>query len=255
MRILLTNDDGILAPGILALMRALADLGEVTVIAPTTAQSAVGHAITLNDPIRVLRVNLGGGATGYGVDGRPADCVKLAVLELMKERPDLVVSGVNLGANTGINVLYSGTVAAAVEGAFYGLPAVAVSIEDSETVDFEGAARIARRLIDQCLAKAPMPPVLLNINIPDLSQGPPRGVKVAPQSMKGWAEGWERRSDPRGRTYYWMVGDLAPEDKGIDSDVAALAERYVTVTPLRFDLTDRARLDEVRGWNLSCEDL
>ena len=253
MRILLTNDDGIMAPGLLTLRRTLADLGDVTVVAPTTPQSAVGHSITLTDPIRVLRVPLGDGAFGFGVEGRPADCVKLAVLELMPERPDLVVSGINLGANTGVNVLYSGTVAAAVEGAFYGITAVAVSIEDAETVDFDGAARIARRLIEQAVRAAGGRPALLNVNVPDLSQGPPRGVRVVPQSTKGWREAWERRSDPRGRTYYWLIGDKEIEDSGIDSDVAALADRYVTVTPLRFDLTDRARMDEVQGWNLGLD--
>ncbi|MCX5684609.1 MAG: 5'/3'-nucleotidase SurE [Planctomycetota bacterium] len=250
MRILVTNDDGILAPGILALRRAVADMGEVTVVAPVTPQSAVGHSITLNDPIRVHRVPLGDGVTGCGVQGRPADCVKLAILELMPERPDLVVSGVNLGANTGINVLYSGTVAAAVEGAFFGVPAVAVSIEDSDAADFDGAARITRRIIDQFLAHGPRDSVLLNVNVPDLAKGPPKGVKICPQSMKGWREGWEKRSDPRGRTYYWMIGNLEPEAVGVDSDVAALADRYVTVTPLRFDLTDQARMSEVRGWDL-----
>ena len=132
MRILLTNDDGIMAPGILAMRRALAEMGDVTVVAPTTPQSAIGHAITLTVPIRIHRVTLGDGAVGYGVEGRPADCVKLAVLELMPERPELVVSGVNLGANVGINVLYSGTVAAAVEAAFYGIPAVAASVADAD---------------------------------------------------------------------------------------------------------------------------
>jgi len=251
MRILVTNDDGILAPGILAMRRAVADLGDVTVVAPVAPQSAVGHSITLTDPIRVHRVPLGDGAVGHGVQGRPADCVKLALLELMPERPDLVVSGVNLGANTGINVLYSGTVAAAVEGAFFGVPSVAVSIEDSDAADFEGAARIARRIIDQFLARGPREPILLNINVPDLAKGPPKGVRVCPQSMKGWREGWEKRSDPRGRTYYWMIGNMEPEEVGVESDVASLAGRYVTVTPLRFDLTDHARMSEVRGWNLS----
>jgi len=250
MRILVTNDDGILAPGILALRRAVADLGEVTVVAPVAPQSAVGHSITLTDPIRVHRVPLGDGATGYGVQGRPADCVKLALLELMPQQPDLVVSGVNLGANTGINVLYSGTVAAAVEGAFFGVPAVAVSIEDSDAADFEGAARITRRIIDQFITHAPHEPILLNVNVPDLANGPPKGVRVCPQSMKGWREGWEKRSDPRGRTYYWMIGNLEPEAVGVESDIASLAERYVTVTPLRFDLTDHARMSEVRGWGL-----
>ena len=251
MRILVTNDDGIMAPGILALRRALASLGEVTVVAPTMPQSAVSHGITLTEPVRVYRTDLGEGTIGYGVTGRPADCVKLALLELMPERPDLVASGVNLGSNVGINVLYSGTVAAAVEGAFYGVPSLAVSIEDSDAVDFDGAARLARRLIDQLAAGGLAPGMLLNINMPDLSLGPPKGVKVVPQSMKGWREGWQQRRDPRGRTYYWMTGQEAPEDVGVDSDVAALAERYVTVTPLRFDLTDHARLDEVRGLDLT----
>ena len=250
MRILVTNDDGIMAPGLLALRRALADLGHVDVIAPTMPQSAVGHSITLTDPIRVHRVDLGGGVVGQGVEGSPADCVKLAVLELLDAPPDLVASGVNLGANVGINVLYSGTVAAAVEGAFFGVPSVAVSIEDSDSPDFDGAARIARHLIDQWLARANGEATLLNVNVPDLSRGEPKGVRVAGQSLKGWREGWQRRTDPRGRTYYWMVGDPEQEDGGTDSDAAALADGYVTVTPLRFDLTDYGRLDEVGGWNL-----
>jgi len=245
-----TNDDGIMAPGLLALRRALAELGEVTVVAPTTPQSAVGHAITLTDPVRVHRVSLGDGAVGWAVEGSPADCVKMALYELMPERPDLVASGINLGANVGINVLYSGTVAAAIEAAFIGLPAMSVSIEPAETVDFDGAARIARRLIDQAIARDPSRPALLNVNVPDLSKGPPKGVKVVPQSLKGWRESWERRTHPRGGTYYWMVGEMRTEEEGAETDVAALADRYVTVTPLRFDLTDHGRLDDVRGWGL-----
>ncbi|MEA3366810.1 MAG: 5'/3'-nucleotidase SurE [Planctomycetota bacterium] len=251
MRILVTNDDGIMAPGLMALRRVLADLGQVAVVAPTVPQSAVGHSITLTDPIRAHRVDLGEGVVGHGVEGSPADCVKLAVLELLDEPPDLVASGVNLGANVGINVLYSGTVAAAVEGAFFGVPSVAVSIEDSDSPDFEGAARIARRLIDQWLARDAGRATLLNVNVPDLSRGTPKGVRVAGQSLKGWREGWQRRTDPRGRTYYWMVGDPEREEEGAGSDAAALAEGYVTVTPLRFDLTDHVRLDEVGGWGLT----
>jgi len=258
MRILVTNDDGIMAPGLLALRRALAELGEVTVVAPTVAQSAVGHAITLTEPIRAHRMNLGDGLWGYGVQGSPADSVKLALLELLPERPDIVASGVNLGTNLGVNVLYSGTVAAAAEGAFFGLPSVAVSIEDSDVVDFDGAARIARRLIEQVMTDGPDrsgarpgEPVLLNINVPDLTSGEPKGVKVVPQSMKGFSERWERRTDPRGRTYYWITGDHDREDQGINSDIAAFYEGYVTVTPLAFDLTDHDRVADVRGWNLT----
>lgn len=282
MRILLTNDDGIMAPGILAMRRALEGLGDVTIVAPMTAQSAVGHAISVADPVRCHRIDLGDGLVGHGVDGRPADCVKLAVLELMPERPDLVVSGLNLGANVGINVLYSGTVAAAIEGAFYGIPSVAASLEVSDTMDFAGAARIVRRLIDQFLAKdiggpapaaslglltesGPVAPadvtateegvwrqaMLLNVNVPDLSHGAPRGVRVVPQSMKGFREGWEKRQDPRGRTYYWMIGAQDVENGTQETDVSALARRYVTVTPLRFDLTDHERMAALRGWDLT----
>jgi 5'-nucleotidase len=250
MRILVTNDDGIFAPGLVALRQVAALAGEVCVVAPTTAQSAVGHAITLTDPVRARQVDLGDGTTGTSVEGRPADCVKLALLELMPRRPDLVVSGVNLGLNSGINVLYSGTVAAAVEGAFFGVPAVAVSIEDADRVDFPQAARLAWRVIEQWWARQERP-ILLNINIPDLTPGPPRGVRVVQQSLKGWREGWDRRLDPRGRTYYWMTGDREPEDEGVASDVASLAQRYVTVTPLRFDLTDHRRMADMEGWGLT----
>ena len=274
-----------MAPGILAMRRALEGLGDVTIVAPMTAQSAVGHAISVADPVRCHRIDLGDGLVGHGVDGRPADCVKLAVLELMPARPDLVVSGLNLGANVGINVLYSGTVAAAIEGAFYGIPSVAASLEASDVMDFAGAARIVRRLIDQCLARgidSPAPEaslgtlkengsggpreridgephagaaawnqaMLLNINVPDLSRGAPRGVRVAPQSMKGFREGWEKRQDPRGRTYYWMIGAQDVENGAQETDVAALAARYVTLTPLRFDLTDHERMAALREWDL-----
>ena len=249
MRILATNDDGIMAPGLVAMRRALAGLGDLVVVAPTTSQSAVGHSISLTEPVLCHRMDLGDGASGFGIEGSPADCVKLAFLELMPERPDLVVSGLNLGANVGINVLYSGTVAAAVEGAFYGVPSVAVSLEDSDAVDFDGAARLARRLVEQFLAARPGPGALVNINIPDLSPGPPKGVKVVPQSMKGWREKWDARRDPRGRTYYWITGESEAEDEGAETDVSALAARYVTVTPLRWDLTDHARLEAVEGWN------
>ncbi|HUX00572.1 MAG: 5'/3'-nucleotidase SurE [Phycisphaerae bacterium] len=263
MRILATNDDGIMAPGLVAIRRALAGLGEVTVVAPTTPQSAVGHSISLTEPVLCHRMDLGEGAVGFGIEGSPADCVKLALLELLPERPDLVVSGLNLGANVGINVLYSGTVAAAVEGAFYGVPSAAVSLEDGESVDFEAASRLAAGLIEQFVARLgglagrgrravrPESGALLNINIPNLSPGPPKGVKVVPQSLKGWRERWDARRDPRGRTYYWITGDPQAEDAGAETDVSALAARYVTVTPLQWDLTDHARLAVVQGWGFN----
>ena len=250
MRILATNDDGIMAPGLVAMRQALRALGDVTVVAPITARSAVGHAISVTEPVICHRMDLGDGTVGYGIEGSPADCVKLAVLELLAERPDLVVSGINLGANAGINVLYSGTVAAAIEAAFWGVPSAAVSLEDSEVVDFGQAARVALGIVRQLVERGLPGGVAVNVNVPDLSAGPLKGVRVVPQSMKGWRERWDRRRDPRGRTYYWIYGEKDPEDRGIDSDVAALAERYVTVTPLRFDLTAHDRLEMLRGWSL-----
>ncbi len=251
MRILATNDDGIMAPGLVAMRKALADLGDVTVVAPMAAQSAVGHSISLTEPVICHRMDLGEGVEGFGIEGSPADCVKLALLELVPESVDLVVSGINLGANTGINVLYSGTVAAAIEGAFSGVPSVAVSLEAADELDFDGAARIALKLIRQLVTRGCDAGCVVNINLPDLTAGPPLGVRVVPQSLKGWAEKWDKRKDPRGRTYYWIYGDPETEGDNADTDVAALAERYVAVTPLRFDLTDHPRLEGLRGLDLA----
>jgi len=250
MRILATNDDGIMAPGLVAMRQALEPLGEVTVVAPMFAQSAVGHAISVNEPVIAHRMDLGDGRMGFAIEGSPADCVKLAILELMPERADLVVSGINLGANAGVNVLYSGTVAAAIEAGFWGVPAIAVSLEAADVVDFKQAAEIALSLIRQLLDHGLKDRPVLNVNIPDLSAGPPVGVRVAPQSLKGWRERWDRRQDPRGRTYYWIYGDADIEEDGVESDVAALAERYVTVTPLRFDMTAHERLAALRNLDL-----
>jgi len=255
MRILLTNDDGILAPGLIALYRELVKLGEVTIVAPTTPQSAVGHAISVSQPLFMQEIQVAEGVRGHSVDGRPADCVKVAVLELMKSAPpDLVVSGINHGENVGINVLYSGTVAAAVEGAFYGLPAVAFSLTFAERMDFQGAARMARTILEQVAAPERRAGLLLSVNFPDLSKGPPRGVRVCSMGVQPTEEAMIRRLDPRGRPYYWMTGGYIPTgEPHPESDQTALADGYTTVTPLRFDLTDRERLSRITAWRISAE--
>lgn len=252
MRILLTNDDGIFAPGLLAMYRELVRLGDVTIVAPTTPQSAVGHAISVSQPLFMQELLVAEGVRGTGVDGRPADCVKMALLEIMKdERPDLVISGLNDGANVGINVLYSGTVAAAIEGAFYGLPSVAVSMAVGDAMDRSGAARLAAGLIERILNTAGDRLRLLNVNVPDLSQGPPRGVRVCRTDVNLTEEALIRRADPRGRPYFWMTGGvISTGEAHPELDQTALAEGYVTVTPLQFDLTDQSRLEEVRTWSL-----
>ncbi|TWT45516.1 5'-nucleotidase SurE [Phycisphaerae bacterium RAS1] len=247
MRILVTNDDGILAPGIEALYRAAAEFGHVDVVAPETSQSAMGHAITVLSPMTVHRVHVNNTFHGWSVDGRPADCVKLAMMELLDARPDFVLSGINHGANTGMNLLYSGTVAGAAEGAFLGVPAMAVSLELSEELDFERATRIARQCFASFIASKPAPGACLNVNIPSADRGTPRGVRVCPQAMVTMEDHYRKTVGQQGHTIYWLDGRLPHPDQCPDSDYAALCEGYVTITPLRFDMTDHARLGEVGG--------
>ena len=248
MLILLTNDDGIAAPGILAMWRELVPLGEVHVVAPETVQSATGHGITLDLPLLTHRVSIENGFTGTSVSGRPADCVKLAVAQLLPRRPDLVVSGINAGANTGINVIYSGTVAAAIEAAFLGLPAIAASLHLRSEVetDFAHAAAVARRTIERVLANGLAAGQVASINVPALHAGQePAGVRVVRQCLNSEADTYDRRQDPRGGAYFWnsSVFRLGPTDD--DTDVAGIRDKFVTVTPLQFDLTDAKT---VRAW-------
>lgn len=256
MRILLTNDDGIYAPGLRALRTELQKLGTVTVVAPATEQSAAGHSVTLLTPVLVNEVYEDDGTTliGWAVEGRPADCVKLALLELLKEPPDVIVSGMNAGSNAGINVLYSGTVAAAIEGAFYKHTAIAVSLEYEKRIyDFPTAAQYARQVVEEILAQKPARGSLFNVNIPVLERGPVRGVKVLPQNVTPYTEQFDRRVNPRGRTYFWASPEFSCPEPHPDTDVDALNEGYITVTPLQFDLTDHARLKTMTDWQWTVE--
>jgi len=252
MRILLTNDDGIHAPGIRALRKELMKLGEVIVVAPATEQSATGHSVTLATPLMVTEVYDDDGETflGWAVEGRPADCMKLALLELLESPPDLVVSGLNAGSNAGINVIYSGTVAAAVEAAFYGQTAIAVSLEYTKDakLDWLNASKYAREVIVAILANKPAQGSLFNVNIPPLERAPLRGIKVMPQNVSVYREQFQRRVNPRGRMYFWSSPEFHCPDPHPDTDVTALAEGYITVTPLQFDLTHRGRLQELEQW-------
>jgi len=251
MNILLTNDDGIYAPGLRALRKELQKLGNVTVVAPATEQSATGHSVTLLTPLLITEVfNDDGSQLGWAVEGRPADCVKLALLELLKEPPDLIVSGMNAGSNAGINVLYSGTVAAAIEGAFYHHTAIACSLEYTKNarLDFATAAGYCRQVVEQILARSPKPGSLFNVNVPPLERGPVNGVKVMPQNISVYKEVFDRRTNPRGRTYFWSGPDFACLEPIPDTDVTALAEGFITVTPLQYDLTNHAKLAEMKAW-------
>jgi 5'-nucleotidase len=278
MKILLSNDDGILAPGLMALYSVLTRFGDVHVVAPESPQSATGHGITVTMPLIVNRVHVhalqeappgssqgvqagpaktqasGSGSDfyGYSVGGRPADCVKLAIRELTGGLPDLVVSGINAGANVGVNVIYSGTVAAAVEGAFFGLPAIAFSQQVGEEVDFDASAELAGRLLDRLIKLGGLTSGrLLNVNFPKVTPERPRplGVRVVEQSTAVMQDVFERRQDPRGRTYYWIATPDRPIPEDIVTDATALEAGYVTVTPLQFNLTHRGHQAELGRWD------
>jgi 5'-nucleotidase len=229
----------------------LQKIAEVLVVAPATEQSAVGHSITLLTPLLIQTVfDDRDQMLGWAVEGRPADCVKLALTELVQQPVDLVVSGINSGSNAGINVIYSGTVAAAIEGAFFDITSVAISLEYVKPVhlNFPRAAELARGVIEQILAHKPAPGTLFNVNIPSLERGEPQGVKVVPQGLRRYRERYDRRTDPRGRVYFWITPELQTPEHEADTDVTAMAERYITVTPLKFDLTSQAKLQKMRAW-------
>ena len=257
MRILLTNDDGILAPGILALHGALEGLGEIVTIAPKTVQSATSHGITYTEPLMVEDVEMKPGVHGQSVDGRPADCVKLALRSLWEERfgegsrPDLTISGMNSGANIGINVIYSGTVAAAMESAFLGVPSIAVSLlmRNREKTHWSRAAEIARELIDRVLQRPLDAHEVVNINLPETESAdrPMPEVKVVGMNSAPLEEDYEKRVSPYGQVYYWAAGtglNFANTSPG--SDVEAVLSGHASVTPLRYVLTDEARMQTWR---------
>lgn len=251
MRILLTNDDGIYAPGLAALERLLRQHADVTVVAPATEQSGVGHSITFLTPLVCKEVFDGDQRRGWAVEGSPADCVKIGVLELFAQPPDIVVSGINGGLNAGINVLYSGTVAAAIEGAFFGIPSFAVSLQYDDHAKYDRAAVIGWQVIEQILSKRERVAELYNINIPTSATTNPSEVHVVPMGLDRFGEKFLKRHDPRGRTYYWATGEPNADGRNQESDLAALRRGFVTVTPLRFDLTRHDQLEHMRGWKLA----
>ncbi len=253
MQILLTNDDGIYAPGLAAMERELNQLGEVCIVAPATEQSGVGHSITFLNPLIVKEVFDGKRQRGWAVEGSPADCVKLALAEFCPRRPDLVVSGINGGLNAGINVLYSGTVAAAIEGAFFAITSIAVSLEYDEHAEFDKAARLARRLIEKILSQKGPEPLLYNLNIPTTALGGKTEVKTVPMDVTRYGEDFESRRDPKGRRYYWATGEPPSASESHETDLSALAKGYVTLTSLDYDMTKHDTLEEMQNWNLAPE--
>ena len=253
MRILLTNDDGIYFKGLTQLYEALRGAGhDVTVVAPESEQSAVGHAITINDPLRVKKIARDGTFLGYGVNGTPADCVKIAVREVMAQPPELVLSGINLGANVGINVLYSGTVSAATEGAILGIPSVAVSLDALRRPDFSFATEFTLRLLAMLQGGGAISRgVALNVNVPALPKERINGVRLVRQGVSGYTERFDKRVDPREHVYYWQIGGPVDDMGDERTDTRALSEGYVTITPIFYDLTHHAELERLReSWRL-----
>jgi len=251
--ILLTNDDGIYAPGLAAMAQEMRHLGEVVVVAPATEQSGVGHSITYLTPLIVKEVfhhdvTDGEKRLGWAVEGSPADCVKLGIHQFCARPPNLVVSGINSGANVGINVLYSGTVAAAIEGAFFKVTSVAVSLEIDEQPDYVTGARLARQLVEQLVARRPPAGSLYSVNLPAFHRGWPKGIRVVPMGLDRHGERFERRTDPRGRTYYWITSERVEPEKFAETDVSSLREGYVTITPLNFDLSRFDNLRDMAEW-------
>lgn len=250
MRILLCNDDGIHAPGLHALHEAVKDLGQVSVVAPSSEQSAVGHAITLSNPIKCREVEKDGRFFGHAVGGTPADCVKLAVTGLLDHRPDLIISGINLGPNAGISVIYSGTVSAATEGTILGIPSMAVSLNTFTHPLWDTPARAAREVAQKLIARGLPDETLLNVNVPNLPWSQIKGYQVTRMGRSRFVEVFHRRTDPRNNVYYWMDGEMELIGDGEGTDVKALEDGYVSMTPIWFDLTHDKVLDGFRRtWN------
>lgn len=246
MKILLTNDDGIYAPGLMALFNELKNDFDVRVVAPESEMSAVGHGITLSSPLRVRSVNINGDFFGLGVRGTPADCVKIGVQELIDGPPDIILSGINPGANVGVNVLYSGTVSAAAEGAFLGIRSAAISLNARQNPDFGFAARFTRHLIRFILQFGLKQKTALNVNIPALAPEQISGVVITRQGLGRFHEKFVRRTDPRGEFYYWLSGHTPDDEDGADSDARALRENYITITPISYDLTSQEELARLK---------
>jgi 5'-nucleotidase len=236
--ILVTNDDGITSHGIQALVQSMQGLGEVIVVAPDGPQSGMGHAITLNKPLRIGKVDYHGEVTGYQCSGTPVDCVKLAIDKILDRKPDLIVSGINHGSNSSINVIYSGTMSAAVEGGIEGIPSIGFSsLSYDLDADLTEAINYATLIATQVLKKGLPSGTVLNVNFPDPENGIIKGVKVCRQANAKWEEEFDERLDPHKRKYYWLTGKFKNHDKGQDTDEWALTSGFVSVVPVQFDLT------------------
>lgn len=238
--ILITNDDGITAPGIRNLVEAVKDLGKIIVVAPDKAQSGMGHAITIGHPLRMTKMDMFGDIEAWQTSGTPVDCVKLAVDKILHGKPDLCLSGINHGANHSINVIYSGTMSAAMEASIESIPSIGFSLLDySYEADFAAARHYVKKIVSSLLSQKKLDKhLLLNVNIPSIDKELIKGVKVCRQAYAKYEEDFEERKDPHGKKYYWLTGEFLNFDKGKDTDVWALKNNYISVVPVQFDLTN-----------------
>jgi len=251
--ILVTNDDGILAPGIRALISVMETIGDVIVVAPDKPQSAMGHAITVNNTLFIDKISKDSDTIAeYSCSGTPVDCVKLAVNEILKRKPDLCVSGINHGSNSSINVIYSGTMSAAVEAGIEGIQAIGFSLLDFDwNADFEPIKSFVKKITLETLENKLPPGVVLNVNFPKLKESEIKGIKVCRQAKAYYAQKFDKRQTPFGKDYYWLAGKFVNEDKGEDTDEWALANGYISVVPVQFDLTAHHSIQQLNTWKLN----
>lgn len=250
MKILVSNDDGIDAVGIQVLSNALKEIGDVTIVAPLTEQSAVGHAITMKIPLRVTKQYRDGKFYGYAVDGTPADCIKMGIRNILKGKPDIVISGINHGSNTAVNIIYSGTVSAAREAAIMDVPAIAISVTAHHPKHYEFAGKVAAHLAKLVVEKGLQKGSCLNVNVPDLPEEEIAGILLTKQGVSKWDDIYEERTDPYGEKYYWLTGNMTKDDHTLDRDQFAIMNKYVAVTPIHFDLTDYKTFEEMQTWGI-----
>ncbi len=248
--IILSNDDGINAPGLRTLRREIAKIADVMVVAPETEQSAVGHAITLSNPLKTHKVVENGEFIGYAVNGTPADCIKIAITVLMEEPPELVISGINLGGNLGTCAIYSGTVSAATEATIMGVTAIAVSLDTFVDPDFGPAAEFTRKLVPTVLEKGLPEGVSLNINVPAVPRDQIEGVAITRQGKSRVIETFDKRVDPRNNTYYWLAGEMRFDEVDKETDCEMVSKNHIAITPIHYDLTHYKTIEGLKEWDI-----
>jgi 5'-nucleotidase len=251
--ILVTNDDGIAAPGLKALVEVMSTLGTVIVVAPDSPQSAMGHAITINSTLHINKISAENDPiTQYSCSGTPVDCVKMAVSEIIKQKPDLCVSGVNHGSNSSINIIYSGTMSAAVEAGIEGIPSIGFSLCDYEwNANFEPCKTYIKKIALEVLQKGLPDGVVLNVNFPKKNADELKGIKICRQAKAMWVEKFDKRITPMGKDYYWLTGEFINQDKGEDTDEWALQNGYISIVPVQFDMTAHHAIQQLNTWDLN----